>query len=87
MYDKYFELNLIPTNTKLPKHKGIAIFGGTAGTASFNVDFYGDAGGGGWVGITNRVPVTVQTTPYILPFMIWGLPSGFPGGLTGGYIN
>jgi len=84
MYDKYFEYNPFASNTKLPKHKGILILGGTAGSSSaFNVDFYSDAG----FGITFRAPVTVNTSPYILPFQIWGLPSGFAGGLTGGYIN
>jgi hypothetical protein len=84
MYDKYFEYNPITSNTKLPKHKGILILGATAGgSASFNVDFYSDAG----FGITFRAPVTVNISPYILPFQIWGLPSGFASGLTGGYLN
>ena len=87
MYDKYFEYNPISSNTKLPKHKGVLIFGGTAGTPAFNVDFYSEAGGGGAPGVTFRSSVTVNTSPYILPFQIWGLPSGFASGLTGGYIN
>ena len=87
MYDKYFEYNPITTNSRLPKHKGILILGGTAGTSSFNVDFYSEAGGGGAPGVTYRAPLTVNISPYILPFQIWGLPSGFATGLTGGYIN
>ena len=47
MYDKYFEYNPITSNTRLPKHKGILVLGGTAGSVSFNVDFYAEAGGGG----------------------------------------
>lgn len=87
MYDKYFEFNPIPSNTRLPKHKGILILGGTAGSGSFNVDFFSEVGGGGPPGVTYRIPVLVNRSPFILPFGIWGLPSGFPTGLTGGYIN
>jgi hypothetical protein len=82
MYDKYFEYNPITSNTKLPKHKGILVLGGTAGSGSFNAVFYSDAA----LGITYTAPVTVNQSPYILPFQIWGLLSGF-GGLTGGYLN
>ena len=63
MYDKYFEYNPISSNTKLPKHKGVLIFGGTAGTPAFNVDFYSEAGGGGAPGVTFRSSVTVNTSP------------------------
>jgi hypothetical protein len=78
MYDKYFQANPITTGSKIPKHKGILISGGAAGTTLsvqlVNVN-----------GATFNAVLAVTSSPEILPMQVYAVNTF--NGLTGFYLN
>lgn len=81
MYDKYFSGNTFTVNgSKLPKHKGILISGGTATTPTSS--FYLLNSGGN----TISVPIAINQSPYILPIQVYGVNT-LAAGLTAYYLN
>ena len=78
MYDKYFQATPITVGSKIPKHKGLLISGGAAGV-TMSVQFVTSAGA------TLNSVLTVNNTPYILPFQVYVVNA--LNGLTGFYVN
>lgn len=78
MYDKYFQATPITVGSRIPKHKGLLISGGAAGV-TMSVQFVTSAGA------TLTSVLTVNNTPYILPFQVYAVNTF--NGLTGFYVN
>ena len=81
MYDKYYLANPLTFGSKLPKHRGLLISGGSAGTPAFNANFVN------YAGTTFTASLTINLSPYILPMQVHSIPSALPTGLTGYYLS
>lgn len=79
MYDKYFQANTITTGSKIPKHKGILVLGGTAGGPTFSTQLLNQNG------LTFNVTMSVTQSPQIIPMQVYAV-NAF-NGLTGFWIS